>query len=315
MGFKDIEAFNLALLAKKAWKKCTHSLFYRLYKSRYFPNCSFLDAELGRNPSYVWRSLLAARDVIIEGSKWKVGDGRSIGVTTHKWLSHKPIFLGEQQPGLMVKVLINSNTMQWDREKIFDLFAHRTRMEIMSIPLQHNTATRDVLIWKENKSQSFSVKSAYQVVQRMKAPTLIEHSTAATEKPLWRKLWKLNVPPKVRMFIWRACSNILPTRDNLHRRRVQVDPRCEICCQQPETVGHLLWECPLARNVWAQCRGGIQKCHNDVCDFFQLFRMLEEKLSKSDLEKWAVTSYGPRQPGMPGTSFILNGPTLIQTTY
>ena len=71
----------------------TPSLFYRVYKG-YFPNCSFMDAELGSNPSYIWRSLLAARDFIIEGSKWKVGDGRSIGVVTHKWLSHKPIFLG-----------------------------------------------------------------------------------------------------------------------------------------------------------------------------------------------------------------------------
>ena len=38
--------------------------------------------------------------------------------------------------GHKVKDLIDSNTMQWDREKIFDLFAHKTRMEIMSIPLQ-----------------------------------------------------------------------------------------------------------------------------------------------------------------------------------
>ncbi|XP_075674872.1 putative mitochondrial protein AtMg00310 [Castanea sativa] len=142
MGFRDVQAFNLSLLAKQAWRFIhkTHSLFYKVYKSRYFPNCSFMDAELGINPSYVWRSLLAARDVIIEGSKWKVGDGRSIGVLTHIWLSHKLIFLGEQQPGLMVKDLIDSNTMQWDREKIFDLFAHRRRMEILSIPLQQNIA-------------------------------------------------------------------------------------------------------------------------------------------------------------------------------
>ena len=174
MGFRDVQAFNLELLAKQAWRLIhnTHSLFFRVYKSRYFPNYSFMDAELGNNLSYVWRSLLAVRDIIIEGSKWKVGDGRSIGVITHKWLSHEPIFLGEQQPGLMVKDLMESNTMQWDSEKIFDLFAHRTRMEIMSIPLQQNTAARDVLIWKENRSQSFSVKSAYQVVMRMKELTL-----------------------------------------------------------------------------------------------------------------------------------------------
>ena len=61
--------------------------------------------------------------------------------------------------GHKVKDLIDSNTMQWDREKIFDLFSHKTRLEIMSIPLQQNTAGRDVLVWKENQSQLFSVKN------------------------------------------------------------------------------------------------------------------------------------------------------------
>ena len=112
MGFRDIQAFNLALLAKQAWRLFhnTHSIFFWVYKSRYFPNCSFMDAELGSNPSYVWRSLLVAREIIYDGSKWGVGDGRTIGVTTHKWLSHKPNFLGEQQPDLMVKDLIDSDT-------------------------------------------------------------------------------------------------------------------------------------------------------------------------------------------------------------
>ena len=128
MRFRDAQAFNLALLAKQAWRLIhnTYSLFFRVYKSRYFPKCSFIDAELGSNPSYVWRSLLAAREIIWEGSKWKVGDGNTIGVTTHRWLSHRPVFLGEQQIGLKVKDLIDNNTMQWDREKIFYLFVHKT---------------------------------------------------------------------------------------------------------------------------------------------------------------------------------------------
>lgn len=55
MGFKDIQALNLALLVKQAWRLMhhTHSLFYRVYKARYFPTCSFLEVELGHNPSYV----------------------------------------------------------------------------------------------------------------------------------------------------------------------------------------------------------------------------------------------------------------------
>ena len=55
MGFRDIQAFNLAMLAKQAWRLIhhTHSLFYHVYKARYFPNCSFMEAEIGRNPSFV----------------------------------------------------------------------------------------------------------------------------------------------------------------------------------------------------------------------------------------------------------------------
>ena len=81
-----------------------------------------------------------------------------------------------------MKDLIDSDTGQWDREKIFDLFVYRTHMEIMSIPLRQTT-TQDVLIWKENKSQSFMVKYAYQVALRMKETTQIEHFTASTELP------------------------------------------------------------------------------------------------------------------------------------
>ena len=47
MGFQDISSFNLAMLAKQAWRLIHNeqSLFYRVYKARYFPN--FLDGKIG----------------------------------------------------------------------------------------------------------------------------------------------------------------------------------------------------------------------------------------------------------------------------
>lgn len=85
MGFRDIHAFNLAMLAKQAWRLLNHqnSLFFRVYKARYFPNVSFLEAELGSNPSYIWRSLLKAREIILVGARWKVGCGTSINIMGH----------------------------------------------------------------------------------------------------------------------------------------------------------------------------------------------------------------------------------------
>ena len=45
----------------------------------------FLMAELCFNPSFVWRSLLAAKDVLREGSTWQIGDGSRIGVSLLTW--------------------------------------------------------------------------------------------------------------------------------------------------------------------------------------------------------------------------------------
>lgn len=89
-----------------------------------------------------------------------------------------------------------------------------TVAEIQLIKLDA-TADRDKLIWKENKKGVFSVRSAYRVAIHMRQMEQVEHSLAQRDKSLWNRIWQLQVPPKIKMFVWRACSNILPTRTNL----------------------------------------------------------------------------------------------------
>ena len=129
MGFRNIHAFNLAMLAKQAWQLVTgaQSLFYRVYKARYFPRCSFLEAELGPNPSFVWRSLCAARELIIEGSQWQVGNGRSITINNQKWLPRPPLFKQGTDTSLKVGDLIDKHTKQWNRPRVQDTFMQSTR--------------------------------------------------------------------------------------------------------------------------------------------------------------------------------------------
>ncbi|KAL0012488.1 hypothetical protein SO802_007596 [Lithocarpus litseifolius] len=112
MGFRDLHAFNLAMLAKQAWRLIhnTSSLFYRVYKSRYFPSCFFMEAEMGNNPSFVWRSLLESRDLIKAGSRWQVGDGKSIGVMSHVWLPNAPVFVNASTREMKVRELIDEDT-------------------------------------------------------------------------------------------------------------------------------------------------------------------------------------------------------------
>ena len=110
---------------------------------------------------------------------------------------------------------------------------------------------------EKNKANKFSVKTAYQVALRLHHLQTGEHSLASMDWKMWKIVWSLNVPPKVRNFIWWASSKILPTKANLVKKKVQVDPIYTVCGQHEVTTGHILWECPLTRNMWVLVRGRI----------------------------------------------------------
>ena len=57
--------------------------------------------------------------------------------------------------------------------------------------------SRDKLVWNENKSQTFSVRIAYQVALRLHRKSSAEHSRVRDDKRLWNRLWRLPIPPKV----------------------------------------------------------------------------------------------------------------------
>ena len=93
---------------------------------------------------------MAARDVIMEGSRWRVGNGRQIWAESRNWLSHKPIFRREEWPNLRVGNLIVDRDWEWKRTMIAEIFASRACEEINAIPLSRER-TQDTLIWKENR--------------------------------------------------------------------------------------------------------------------------------------------------------------------
>lgn len=71
MGFKELEFFNMALLGKQAWRLLQQkdSLVHKIYSARYFSDGNFLKASIGGNPSYAWRGIWEAKNLLIKGGK------------------------------------------------------------------------------------------------------------------------------------------------------------------------------------------------------------------------------------------------------
>lgn len=44
----------------------------KVFKAKYFLSVDFLDAQLGHNPSFVWRSIHASWVVVKEGLQWRI---------------------------------------------------------------------------------------------------------------------------------------------------------------------------------------------------------------------------------------------------
>ena len=80
MGFRDIRSFNLAMLAKQGLRMLQdqNSLLSRCFKAKYFPRCSFMEVADCPNSSYVWKSVLAAQQILKMGCYWIVGTSSSI---------------------------------------------------------------------------------------------------------------------------------------------------------------------------------------------------------------------------------------------
>ena len=122
---------------------------------------------------------------------------------------------------------------------------------IKNIPLCRSIQ-EDVLIWPFNLDGVYFVKSGYRFLQE--ATTLQQPRPFNTEvmKPLWKKIWGLEVPNKVKNLVWRACTNSLPTKANLVRRKIISDGLCDICRLHQEDTNHALYCCPVLNPLWSQ---------------------------------------------------------------
>lgn len=142
MGFRDLEVFNQELLAKQGWRllKYPESRVATVLKAKYFPHGDFLSAHMGRRPSYAWRSILNAKEVLEEGLVWRVGNGEEIKIWRDRWLPpHSPYLFFPPNQWLdfdaRVSMIIDPSTGWWNLPLVRRLFSPEEAERICNVAL------------------------------------------------------------------------------------------------------------------------------------------------------------------------------------
>ena len=247
LGLKELKEFNAAMLAKQGWRLLTEAnpLVSAVMKAKYYPQTDLLMANLGNNPSYVWRGIVASLEWLKGGARRRIGDGENTLVWRDPWLPDQsngyirtPVY--EHLQNIKVRNLMTMEGTKWDLEVIADLFKEADCERIQSIPLSRHVQ-HDSWYWLLEDKGIFTVKSCYRFIQG---------ECDDEYKSLWKRIWALKLPRKVTHVIWRLCKDCLPTNTALYNRYVNVNPLCPWCHAAAETNLHAIFLCDFALTMW-----------------------------------------------------------------
>ncbi len=184
-----------------------------------------------------------------------MGTGEKIKIWKDPWLpcptSYRVISpVHGTDENATVETLIDGELKCWKNAELECLFMPRDVEAIKQIPLSRRRPS-DLLNWTGTKNGIFTIKSAYNLL-RMQQSQLAAMSSSSSPHwtQLWNGIWATHVQPKIKLFVWRACKNILPTQTNLFDRRVISSFSCKWCDEEAETTDHVLWRCEFAQRVW-----------------------------------------------------------------
>uniref|UniRef100_A0A803NT49 Reverse transcriptase zinc-binding domain-containing protein n=1 Tax=Cannabis sativa TaxID=3483 RepID=A0A803NT49_CANSA len=304
MGFKDLEDFNQAVLAKQGWKLVTNpnNLFAQVLKALYFPNVEFLEVGKGAWCSNVWRGILCDRELLMKGTRWRVTDGPKVRINEDRWIPRGAPFLlrtsAKVPPNTYVETLINE-TGDWKLEALKERLNVEDIHWILGIQTMRGYG-EDELIWNYTVDGEYTVASGYTMMQIEKKGA--ETSDKSILRKWWKEVWHSNLTPKMKNFVWRVCHSWVPSKSELVKKGIKMDIICSGCWSNVETISHALWHCPRLRSVWKEAGFWhlFPKSLGLMSDLMDFLMFMASKCSKQEFEmflglSWMVWSQRSKQ--------------------
>ena len=184
-----------------------------------------------------------------KGVQWRIGNGNSIHACYQPWLKNgnnsfvSPTYCNVNYD-LKVGDLMDHNTTTSKKDLVKENFDILDAEKIQSIPLLIISES-GMSIRKFSPTGDYTVRSAYHNTMENILDT--DHLRCEGDLML---IWKLQVPPKIKHFLWRLLRGCLATQSNLIRKNVKCPLTCVCCDVNIENEWHLFFVCDHAQNCW-----------------------------------------------------------------
>ena len=103
----------------------------------------------------------------------------------------------------------------------------------------------DKFVWVLERSRTYSIV-AFQFFH----PPIDTLPTHFKISRLWKSIWSLCAPPKVKLFVWKLIHNGVPVRQKLKSCFVNVDDKCPRCNDAVESIQHCFISCQHSLQSW-----------------------------------------------------------------
>ncbi|XP_056688409.1 uncharacterized protein [Spinacia oleracea] len=252
VGLRNVETYNKAFLAKQAFRihNTPSLLISRVMKAAYknSPVEAILNKDIHCKASWGFRGLCKSK-VSFKNREVERGSGV-----------------------VKVKDLFHPQEKKWNSQLIWETFAPNTAREILSMHISQEDKD-DKVCWIDNKMGQPTVKSIYNQLILEKC----QRQISTSENKFWKRLWKCDMMPKWKIFIWKIMNRAIAIKRNLQKRGMRVDGRCALCMEFTESDNHLFRDCSMSNHIWKASSLGINagvNQHIDIREWIKNFMSL-----------------------------------------
>ncbi|KAK4252645.1 hypothetical protein QN277_014390 [Acacia crassicarpa] len=247
LGIKQLAAMNSAFGCKLAWKLMTgeKGLWCDTLLHKYIVRNESEMFEVKAGDSALWKFVCKQKHIVEKGVRWRIRGGRLVKFFTDAWLSNdlfikdyclRPLSEAEWESKVADWILANT----WDFNRLVTVVSREIIKRLAATHPPVLGAGQDVLMWGASSNGTFSVTTAYNIIVNPD-PSLFH--------PGFKLIWKWSGAERVRVFMWLAFHDRLPT--NVWRSRWSISsPLCNFCDGQEESVMHILRDCSYAKEMW-----------------------------------------------------------------